>query len=118
MNGTLRIVLAFAVIIYFAIIFNLLKRRKLSLKYTLLWLASGIVMILILVFPNVFAKIVNMMGIIEVTNGVFSVVIFALIIISMSITSIVSKLNDQIRQLVQQCAMYEKRIRELEKTMK
>jgi hypothetical protein len=52
------------------------------------------------------------------TNGLFAFLFFAIIILLMSLTSIVSKMNNNMRQLVQQCAMYEKRIRELEKIVK
>ena len=103
--------------LYYLCIFYLLRRKKLALKYTLLWLVMGLVMLVIVIFPNAFTKLVNVVGVIEMTNGLFAVVLFAIIIILISITSIVSKLNDQIRQLVQKCALYEKHIRSLEEEL-
>lgn len=115
MNISLRLTLVTALLIYYIVLFYLLRKRALTLKYTLLWLISGIVMVLIVVFSELFEKLMRFIGIIEMTNGVFAVVCFVVLIILISITSIVSKMNEKMRQLVQQCAIYEKRIRELEK---
>lgn len=117
MDRSLRIAIIIALIFYFACIFSLLKRKNLTLKYTLLWLVAGVVMVLIAAFPGGFEKLMQFIGVIDMYNGLFAVVIFALIIILISITSIVSNLNDKLRQLVQQCSMYEKRIRDLEEQL-
>ncbi len=114
MNLYLRITLMVAVAIYFICIVWLLKKRKLELQYTLFWLFGGVIMMLILIFPNLFMRLMNKIGIIDATNGVFAAVLFIIIIILMSMTSIVSKLNANIRGLTQKCALNEKRIRELE----
>ena len=114
MNVTLRIVLAIALLLYFVCLIHLLRKKKLDLRYTLLWLLMGFVMALILIFPGVFSYLIGLIGIVESVNGLFAVLIFALIIILVSITSIVSKLNRDLRRLTQNCAIYEKRIRELE----
>lgn len=117
MNSSLRIVLAIALLLYYICIFYFLKKKSLTLKYTLLWLFSGLVMVLVLIFPQALERILHAMGIVELTNGVFGLVCFALLIILLSITSIVSMLNEKLRKLVQQCAMYEKRIRDLERKL-
>lgn len=114
MNTSLRIVLSIALVIYYACIFYFLKKKSLTLKYTLLWLFTGFVMVLIVIFPQALEQILHWVGVVELTNGLFGIVCFALLIILLSITSIVSILNEKMRRLVQQCAMYEKRIRELE----
>ncbi|MDO4607952.1 MAG: DUF2304 domain-containing protein [Clostridia bacterium] len=118
MNIYLRITLIIAVIIYFVLIVCLLKKRRLELKYTLLWLFGGVVMVLILIFPDVFMLLMRKIGIVDATNGLFAALSFIIIIILMSITSIVSKLNASLRGLTQKCAIYEKRIRELEDKLK
>ena len=41
---TLQITLSIAVVCYFIIILYYLKRKMLELKYTLVWLAAGLVM--------------------------------------------------------------------------
>ena len=114
MSLYLRITLILALMVYFLFVFSLLKKGRLELKYTLLWLLAGGIMALVVIFPNEFMLLMNAIGIVEGVNGVFATVIFLIIIILMSITSIVSVLNARFRKLTQRCALYEKRIRELE----
>ncbi len=115
MNEYLRFSLLFALVLYFIFLFVMLKKNSLALKYTLLWLFTGIVMVLVVIFPSIIAVPLRHIGIVEWTNGIFALLLLFLIIICISITSIVSKLNDRNRKLTQKCALYEKRIRELEK---
>ena len=115
MDIRLQIALIVALIIYFVSIFYMLKKKKLELRYTLLWIFAGVVMVFIALFPQDFSNLVKLLGIIEPTNGLFAVIMFLMLIIFMSMTSILSMLNNKIRTITQKCAMYEKRIRELEK---
>ncbi len=114
MKTLLMISLLAAIILYFIILFNLLKNKKLNLKYTLLWFLLGAVMIVLVLFPKILDSF-KFIGIVEPINGLFAVLIFCLLMILMSITSIVSKLNEKNKTLIQEFAMLEKRIRELEK---
>ena len=113
-GGTLRTTLIIGVIIYFAIILKFLKDKSLSLKYTLLWLLSGIVMGVFVIFPQLLSHAIGLIGIQSNMNGLFVFGIAFLMMILMSLTSIVSKQNKKIRTLVQENAILEKRIRELE----
>lgn len=114
MNTILRIALWTALFLYFGGIFYLLKKRLLELRYTLLWIFSGIVMMLIVIFPAAFERLMNRIGIIEAPNGLFAVVLFLLLVILVSMTSALSKMNRQIKTLAQKFAAYEKRLRMLE----
>lgn len=51
----------------------------------------------------------------EPTNALFAFMFFCVIIILMSITAIVSKLNEKNKRLIQSVALLEKRVRELER---
>ena len=115
MNATLRITMLIAVVLYFIGIITLLRRKMLSLRYSLLWLFAGILMLLTVLFPAVPEAVFHALGIVELTNGLFALVLFFMLLIMVSFTVIVSGLNERIRQLCVQCAMYEKRIRELER---
>ena len=103
-----------AILIYFICIFFMLKSKKLELKYSLLWILSGLCMLLVILFFEPFMQIMNVLGIIEPVNGIFAIMIFLLILLLISMTAVLSKLNNKLRTLTQKCAMYEKRIRDLE----
>lgn len=114
MPTKLRIVLVIAVISYFIIILMFLKQKALALKYTLLWLAAGVVLGIMVIWPQSLTMFIHMIGITENMNGLFILCIAFLIIILMSITSIVSKQTEKIKCLTQTISKMEKRIRELE----
>ena len=113
-SRSLQVAVIMAVVFYFIILMYLLNKRRLTLKYTLLWIFSGLLMLFLALFPkslNVFAKLV---GIYEPTNALFAAVCFCLIIILVSLTAIVSKMNEQIKRLIQSIALLEKRVRDQE----
>ena len=112
--STLRFFLIVAVICYFIIILYFLKQRALNLKYTLLWILAGLVMGLLVIFPNLLVCVIHMFGIEDNMNGLFIICIAFILMILMALTSIASRQNAKIRQLVQEIAILDKRIRELE----
>ena len=115
MSLTLQISMILAELVYFAVILFFLKKKTLSLKYTLIWLAGGLVMLVLTVFPMLMVKLVRLFGVQDQMNGLFSMLFFFVLMIIMSLTSIVSRQSDRIRALTQETALLEKRIRELEK---
>ncbi len=110
----LRISLIIILIIYFAFILAFLKRKAISLKYTLLWIVAGIFMGILVIWPQFLLLLRRLVGIESNMNGLFVMAIGFIIMILMSITSIVSRQNEKIRKLTQVVAILEKRVRELE----
>lgn len=111
---TLRVTLSIAVICYFILILYYLKKRMLELKYTLLWLAAGVVMGVMIFFPELLVWFVGILGIESNMNGLYVLSIAFIVAILMTLTSIVSRQAMKIRTLIQEMSMMEKRIRELE----
>lgn len=117
-SSTLRIVLLSGIFFYFFLILIFLKNKTLHLRYTLLWLAAGIVLAVLVIWPYALVGLVRMLGIASNMNGLFVVSIAFIIMIVMSLTSIISKQADKIKNLTQTIARMEKRIRELEEKQK
>lgn len=111
----LQIAFLIAVCMYYAVLFYLLKKKSLSLKYTLLWLFSGLVMLVFVLFPELLTWFSVFVGIGVPTNALFAVISFCFILLLISLTSIVSKQTERIKTLTQAVAMLEKRIKELER---
>lgn len=114
MSVTLRMMILIGIIFYFAFIFYCLKKRALALKYTLLWIAGGFIVLLIDIFPQLLMLLVVVLGVELPVNGIFAICIFFMILLLISITSIVSKQTDKIYHLTQYVAALEKRVREIE----
>lgn len=113
-SGKLQIVILLAVLIYFVVLFYLFRSKSLSLKYSLLWLFSGILLLVIALFPELLAWFTDLVGIQTPTNALFAVVLFCILLILISLTAIVSRQTDRIKNLTQSLALLEMRVRELE----
>lgn len=112
--STLRIVLIAALLFYFIIILIFLKNKTLELRYTLLWMFAGCILALLVIWPDVLRGFVKAIGIQDNMNGLFIMSFAFVIMIMMSLTSIVSRQANKIKLLVQELAIMEKRVRELE----
>lgn len=115
MSVQLRVFLGIIIIAYFGLIFRFLHRKILILKYALLWLFMGLILAVLVVFPNILKIIASFLGIQMGVNALFLLGIGFIIILVMSLTAIVSHQTERIRTLAQDNAMLEKRIRDLEK---
>lgn len=100
--------------LYFAAIFYLLRKKTLALKYTLMWILAGLLMAVMAVFPGILTRFAGMVGISTPSNALFAAVLFAILLILIALTSIISGLNDKMTRLVQSMAILEKRVRDLE----
>lgn len=114
MSFHLQIILAIIVVVYFYIIIHLIKKKTLALKYTLLWLASGVGVGILVIFPALLDWIAKLFGISSPVNALFFIGIIFITLILLSLTAIVSKQTERIKQLAQENALLEKRLRENE----
>ncbi len=117
MDFKLRLFLAAGIIFYLLLILRFLKRKELNLKYTLLWLLTAAVMLLVVLFPGMIGWAAHAVGIIEPVNFVFVIEGLFVLLLLLSLTVIVSHTTDRIYRLTQSQAIVEKRVRELEKAL-
>ena len=59
----LQFALLLAVAVYFVLLAVLLKKKRLLLKYSLLWILSGILMLVFAAFPQLLHDLARMVGI-------------------------------------------------------
>lgn len=114
MSMSMRYAILLAIVIYFIILFILLKKKKLTLRYTLLWLFCGVILLLLSLFPGLLKSVTSLLGFQVQSNALFAILFFFVLLILMSLTSIISKQNESIKRLVQHAALLEKRLRDLE----
>jgi len=114
-NTILQYVFIIAVVFFFGIIIFFLRKNAFSLKYTLLWLISGLIMLLVSIFPGILVFISKIFGFQVASNALFTLMLGFFLIILLSLTSIVSRQTEKIKTLAQTIALLEKRVRELEK---
>lgn len=115
MNSVLQIFLIVCILIFLGIIIHYLAKRKLNLKYSLIWLATGIGLLILAIFPQLVEMFGSWVGIAVPVNTVFLFALMFILLIIFTLTMIVSHMNNRIYRLTQNQALLEKRVRELEK---
>ena len=70
---------------------------------------------LLSLFPQLLGLVTSLLGFQVESNALFAILFFFVLLILMSLTSIISKQNEAIKQLVQYTALLEKRVREAER---
>ena len=103
-----------ALAVYTLVLLLMLRRKRLTLRYALLWIISDVLMLILAVFPGILPAFAGLLGIYDHTNALFATVIFCLIMILMSLSSVVSGMSEKLKKLAQANALLEKRLRELE----
>lgn len=112
MNIELRIFLIIGVIAYMSGIIFLISRKRLSLKYSLLWMFSALILFVLAVFPQIAVWVSHLVGIQTPVNAVFLFFLFCIIILLISLSSIVTKQSNDIKRLIQHLAILEKELNE------
>ena len=114
MNKALQLFLLLAIALYFFALVHFTRRKRVEPKYLLLWIISGVMLIALTLFPTLLNQVSSLLGIYDPTNALFAIVLFCVIIILMTLTAILSRHNADILRLVQENALLEQRVRELE----
>ena len=110
----LRVGLLLGAVCYLALILWLLKKKKLTERYSIIWLISAGVLLVFAVFPYVVLVLTDLLGMAVPVNVVFLLVIAFILLLLLSLSSIVSGFAEKIKRLAQENALLEERVRRLE----
>ena len=110
----LRIGLLLGAVCYLALILWLLKKKKLTVRYSIIWLISAGVLLVFAVFRYVVLVLTDLLGMAVPVNVVFLLVIAFILLLLLSLSSIVSGFAEKIKRLAQENALLEERVRRLE----
>ncbi len=99
---------------YLLVIFYLLRKDRLKLRFSLLWLGSGLVMLVFALFPNLLISLAELSGFEVASNGLFAVCLFLLIMLQVYMTTIISDFSAKIKTLTQKLAIADQKINDLE----
>ena len=114
MSDKLRIVLIMLVILADLYSFRQIRRGKMTLNHSLLWIGISLILLLISLIPGIAFWLADLLGISTPVNmvflffGLFSIVMFVYF------CNVVSKEDRMNRRLTQKIAIMEKTIRDLE----
>jgi len=101
-------------ILLLVIVFELIRRRRLKEEYSLLWLLSGVVILIFSIFPNLLGIISKVMGMYYLT-ALFVISFLFLLLIVLHFSTVISQLSERNKELTQELSILDFRFKELDK---
>ena len=102
-------------VIFLVMMIELIRKNRVTLKYALLWLFSGLVLLVLAIFPQVLNWISRLIGVYSPVNALFAILLCCGLVLMISFSVIVSGNKKAVVRLTQKISLLENRIRELEK---
>jgi len=115
MSSQLRIILIIGSIGFFIYIMNMVRTKKLELKYALTWILTSLSFVLLSIFPEILFFIARLMHVELPVNALYLCVIFLLLMIVFTLTVAVSRQALRIKTLVQEIGLLKETIERMKK---
>jgi hypothetical protein len=103
----------FAVVASFlimAVVVELVRRRKLREEYSWLWLLTGAVIVVLVIWYDLLVAVTHLIGAIAPTTTLFIFGLLFLMLISLHYSIQISKLSYQVKEMGQQLALLRGRV--------
>lgn len=105
MSLELKITALIAIIFIILLILHYVKKEKILIKYSLVWLLPCIVLLVFVLVPGFLTWTTNMLGFQTASNMILTLLVGLLLIITIALTVIVSTQKEQIRLLIQEVSL-------------
>ena len=105
MELNLKLVLIIVSLVMFYTTLKAVRNDRLPIRYSLIWLLSGLILLFVALFTNTFGAISNLIGFQVSSNLVVGIFISLLLLITMMLTKIVSEQNKKITLLIEEVSM-------------
>ena len=115
MTVKIQIIIGVCLVIGLAAIINMIRRRRLELKYALSWLMAIVFVLVLDCFPTLLTRISLMLGIWAPVNMIFFLGFCFSLLIIFTLTVTLSRMSERVRKLSQAVALNEEKIEKLMK---
>ena len=105
MRWNLTITLIFASIFLIVLTTYFLKKGRIPEKYSLLWYAFALFVLLVGIFPNLFSSISETLGFEVMSNLIIAIIIGGLILLTMVLTIIIAGQKKKTTMLIQEVSL-------------
>jgi hypothetical protein len=106
------IVAAIASILLLLVVLELIRSNRLRERYALLWLLTGVVMLVLAIWDGALVEMADLVGIAYPPSALFVLISLFLLLVLLHYSTVISKLSDENRILAQRLALVESRLRE------
>ena len=107
-NLRIGMIIVGLLLLYITVI--ILKKGRMPVKYSLIWLFSSVLILLIGIVPSLFGIFAKLLGFFTISNMITGIFIFILLLITMSLTIIVSGQKKKITLLIQEISILKGKI--------
>lgn len=114
LSSRLQIVAIIVTLALLIFVFELVRRRKLMERYSLLWLLAALVLLVLAVFSDLLSTVSTAIGIATPSNALFAVAIGFLVLLVLHFSTTISRLTDESKVLAQRLALAEERLHRID----
>jgi len=97
------------------LILELIRRNYLKERYSLLWLTSGTIFLILSLAIGLLTPVAHFLGFKIVSNALLLAGIVFLVVIALGMTVAISRLSERHKRLTQEMVLLKKRVEDLEK---
>lgn len=105
-----RIIAAVAAVFFFLLVLELVRRRKLQERYTVLWFVLAIGMLAGAAFPTLLELLANLIGVRDTNVALFALLLLLLLALAFESTITASRQGERITRLAQENALLKVRL--------
>ena len=105
MSLAVQLVALTFILFLFILVTYYVKKNKISIKYSIVWYLSLLVLTIFTIFPVILGYVTKLIGIQLSSNFIFAFMIGVLFVITLSLTIIVSEQQDKIKMLIQEISI-------------
>lgn len=116
MSSSLRIGLLLASLIALIFVLVSVVKKKLNIKYSIVWMLWALLSLLMAAFPRSFYSLSSLLGIQMPVNTVFLIMIMLLYGLTFYVYLMISKNNEEIIKLTYEVSSLKKELEEIKKT--
>lgn len=115
MSINVRIVMIIFALFIILLIINLLKKDRVPIKISLLWLFAAFLILFIGAFPECLKLLLDLLGFKTLSNMLGGILLGILFVISISLTVVISGQKKRNQILIQEISLLKKRVDTLER---
>ncbi|AIQ76759.1 MULTISPECIES: DUF2304 domain-containing protein [Paenibacillus] len=112
----LQVILLIGSVLCFVLLINMIRKYRIELKYSMLWLCIMLIVLVLSIFPSSFETIAGLMGIEIPVNALFLLSIFGVTLILFSLTIVISRSTIKVKELSQEIGLLKYEVEELKRT--
>jgi hypothetical protein len=105
------VVAAFAALLLLFVVFELIRSRRLQERYALLWLLTGVVVLVLALWRGALGLLADVVGIAYPPSALFVLAALFILLLLLHYSTVISKLSDQNRILAQRLALLENELK-------